>query len=57
MGRGLAECLGGSMVMRIMKIFHDKRVSTVVIDYPKNIARNHDNKLIINFWKYRYIIN
>ncbi|NHV45752.1 MAG: transposase [Candidatus Verstraetearchaeota archaeon] len=45
-----------SMVRRIMEELKEKEVGEVVVGYPKNIVRNHGNKLTVNFWNYGYII-
>jgi len=45
-----------SMVRKIMEEVKDKGVSEVVIGYPKDIDKNHGNKLTVNFWNYNYII-
>ena len=45
-----------SMVRKIMEELKEKGVSEVVIGYPKEISRNHGNKLIVNFWNYSYVI-
>ncbi|BAB67664.1 transposase for insertion sequence element [Sulfurisphaera tokodaii str. 7] len=45
-----------SMVRKVVELLKDKRVSEVVIGYPKEINRNHGNKLTVNFWNYRYVI-
>jgi len=45
-----------SMVRKIMKELKEKGVGEVIIGYPKEIIRNHGNKLTVNFWNYSYII-
>ena len=45
-----------SMVKKIMEELREKGVSEVVIGYPKEINRNHGNKLTLNFWNYGYVI-
>jgi putative transposase len=45
-----------SMVRKIMEKLREKRVDEVVIGYPKEINRNHGNKLAVNFWNYSYVI-
>jgi len=45
-----------SMVRKIMEELREKGVSEVVIGYPKEINRNHGNKLTVNFWNYGYVI-
>ncbi len=45
-----------SMVREIMEELKEKGVSEVVIGYPKEISRNHGNKLTVNFWNYSYVI-
>ncbi|ADY00976.1 transposase, IS605 OrfB family [Vulcanisaeta moutnovskia 768-28] len=45
-----------SMVRRIMNILIEKGVGEVIVGYPKEILRNHGNKLTVNFWNYNYII-
>jgi len=45
-----------SMVRKIMKELKEKGVGEVVIGYPKEIIRNHGNKLTVNFWNYNYVI-
>jgi len=45
-----------SMVRKIMEGLREKGVSEVVIGYPKEINRNHGNKLTVNFWNYSYVI-
>ncbi|MDT7889404.1 MAG: transposase [Desulfurococcales archaeon] len=45
-----------SMVRRIMSDLKEKGVGEVVIGYPKEISRNHGNKLTTNFWNYGYVI-
>jgi putative transposase len=39
-----------------MKELREKGVSEIVIGYPKEINRNHGNKLTVNFWNYSYVI-
>jgi len=45
-----------SMVRRIMSDLKEKGVGEVVVGYPKEISRNHGNKLTTNFWNYGYVI-
>ena len=45
-----------SMVRKIMKELKEKDVGEVIIGYPKEINRNHGNKLTVNFWNYSYVI-
>jgi putative transposase len=45
-----------SMVRRIMEELKGKGVGEVVVGYPKEISRDHGNKLTVNFWNYGYII-
>jgi putative transposase len=45
-----------SMVRKIMVELKEKEVGKVVVGYPKNIVRNHGNKLTVNFWNYGYVI-
>jgi putative transposase len=40
------------MVRKIMEELKEKGVSEVVVGYPKDIAKNHGNKLTVNFWNY-----
>ncbi|ADX81961.1 RNA-guided endonuclease InsQ/TnpB family protein [Saccharolobus islandicus] len=54
-GRFLKHALN-SMVRKIMNELKGKSVSEVVIGYPKEINRNHGNKLTVNFWNYSYVI-
>ncbi|MGC9179497.1 MAG: RNA-guided endonuclease InsQ/TnpB family protein [Vulcanisaeta sp.] len=53
--RFLKHALNG-IVRRIMEELSEKGVSEVVIGYPREISRNHGNKLTVNFWNYNYII-
>ena len=34
----------------------EKGVRKVVVGHPKGVAKNHGNKLTVNFWNYSYII-
>jgi len=45
-----------SMARRIMDVLRGKGVGEVVVGYPRDIVRNHGNKLTVNFWSYGYII-
>jgi putative transposase len=45
-----------SMVRKIMEELKERGVRKVVVGYPKGVARNHGNKLTVNFWNYSYII-
>jgi putative transposase len=45
-----------SMVRKVMEELQGKGVREVVVGYPKEIARNHGNKLTANFWNYNYVI-
>jgi putative transposase len=45
-----------SMVRKILELLKERGVGEVVVGYPKEISRNHGNKLTVNFWNYRYII-
>ena len=54
-GRFLRHALN-SMVRKIMGELREKGVGEVVVGYPKGIARNHGNKLTVNFWNYNYTI-
>jgi len=40
----------------IMEGLREKGVGEVIIGYPKEINRNHGNKLTVNFWNYGYVI-
>jgi putative transposase len=44
------------MVRKIMEELKERGVGEVVVGYPKEISRNHGNKLTANFWNYRYVI-
>jgi putative transposase len=44
------------MVRKILEGLKEKGVGEVVVGYPKEISRNHGNKLTANFWNYRYVI-
>jgi putative transposase len=39
-----------SMVRKIMEELKEKGAGEVVVGYPKDITRNHSNKLTMNFW-------
>jgi len=39
-----------------VKELKEKDVGEVIIGYPKEINRNHGNKLTVNFWNYSYVI-
>jgi putative transposase len=45
-----------TMVRNIIEELKEKGVREVVVGYPKEISRNHGNKLTANFWNYGYII-
>jgi len=45
-----------SMVRKTMEELKEKGVRKVVVGYPKGVAKNHGNKLTVNFWNYSYII-
>jgi putative transposase len=45
-----------SMVRRIMEGLKERGVGEVVVGYPKEVSRNHGNKLIVNLWNYCYVI-
>ena len=45
-----------SMVRKIMEILKEKGVGKLVVGHPKDIVRQHGNKLTVNFWNYGYII-
>jgi putative transposase len=45
-----------SMVRKIMEELKEKGMGEVVVGYPKDITRNHSNKLTMNFWNYGYTI-
>lgn len=45
-----------SMVRKIMEELKKKGVGEIVIGYPKEISKDHGNKLTVNFWNYSYII-
>jgi len=45
-----------SMVRKIMEELKDKGVGEIIVGYPKEISRNHGNKLTVNFWNYGYVI-
>jgi putative transposase len=45
-----------SMVRRIMEGLKERGVGEVVVGYPKEVSRNHGNKLTVNFWNYCYVI-
>ncbi|MCC6013704.1 MAG: transposase [Candidatus Verstraetearchaeota archaeon] len=45
-----------SMVRKIMEELKDKGVGEIIVGYPKEISRNHGNKLMVNFWNYGYVI-
>jgi len=44
------------MVRKTMEELKERGVRKVVVGYPKGVARNHGNKLTVNFWNYSYII-
>jgi putative transposase len=54
-GRFLKHALN-SMARRVMKLLKDRGVSEVVIGHPKEVSRDHGNKLTANFWNYGYTI-
>jgi putative transposase len=54
-GRFLRHALN-SMARKVMKLLKDRGVSEVVIGHPKEITRDHGNKLTANFWNYGYTI-
>jgi len=37
-------------------VLRGKGVGEVVVGYPKEISRDHGNKLTVNFWNYSYVI-
>ncbi|BAB59184.1 TVG0045165 [Thermoplasma volcanium GSS1] len=39
-----------------MEEFKNKGVGEIAIGYPKEISKDHGNKLTVNFWNYGYII-
>jgi transposase len=45
-----------STVRKIIEELREKGISEVIIGYPKEISRNHGNKLTVNFWNYSYVI-
>jgi putative transposase len=45
-----------SMVRKTMEELKERGVRKVVVGHPKGVARNHGNKLTVNFWNYSYII-
>jgi putative transposase len=45
-----------SMVRKVMEELREKGVSEVVVGYPREISRDHGNKLTVNFWNYSYVI-
>jgi putative transposase len=45
-----------SMVRKIMEGLKEKGVGEVAVGYPREISRNHGNKLTVNFWNYCYVI-
>ena len=45
-----------SMVRKIMEELKEKGAGEIVVGYPKDITRNHSNKLTMNFWNYGYTI-
>jgi putative transposase len=45
-----------SMVRKITEELKEKGAGEVVVGYPKDITRNHSNKLTMNFWNYGYTI-
>ncbi|MGC9209108.1 MAG: RNA-guided endonuclease InsQ/TnpB family protein [Nitrososphaeria archaeon] len=45
-----------SMVRKVMEELQEKGVGEVAVGYPKEINRNHGNKLTVNFWNYSYVI-
>ena len=45
-----------SMVRKIMEELKERGVRKVVVGHPKGVAKNHGNKLTVNFWNYSYII-
>jgi len=45
-----------SMVRKIMEELKERGVRKVVVGHPKGVAKNHGNKLTVNFWNYGYII-
>jgi putative transposase len=45
-----------SMVRKTMEELKEKGVRKVVVGHPKGVAKNHGNKLTVNFWNYSYII-
>jgi putative transposase len=45
-----------SMVRKTMEELKERGVRKVVVGYPKGVAKNHGNKLTVNFWNYSYII-
>jgi len=44
------------MVRKTMEELKERGVRKVVVGHPKGVARNHGNKLTVNFWNYSYII-
>jgi putative transposase len=44
------------MVRKTMEELKEKGVRKVVVGYPEGVAKNHGNKLTVNFWNYSYII-
>ncbi|QGA54569.1 transposase [Sulfolobus sp. E5-1-F] len=45
-----------SLARRVMDILNKEGVSEVRVGYPKEIAKQHGNKLTVNFWRYNIII-
>jgi putative transposase len=45
-----------SMVRKIVEELKGKGVGEIIVGYPKEISKNHGNKLTVNFWNYSYIV-
>jgi putative transposase len=45
-----------SMVRKIMEELKDRGVGEIIVGHPKEMSRNHGNKLTVNFWNYSYIV-
>jgi len=54
-GRFLKHALN-SMVRKMVEELKGKGVGEIIVGYPKEISKNHGNKLTVNFWNYSYIV-
>ena len=45
-----------SMVRMVMSELRNRGVTRLKVGHPKDISRNHGNKLTVGFWNYGYII-